>query len=250
MENLVSIIMPCFNASETIQKAIESVRRQNYENWELLITDDCSSDRTNEIVSKLMLEEPRIKLFKLGENQGVAAARNYSISHAKGSYIAFLDSDDCWLPTKLESQLSVMIKKGYVFSYTGYRKININDEIISKPINVSEKGVSYLDLLKHNEIGCLTVVVHASLLKDKVFRKVGHEDYVMWLTILKCGVKAFGINEVLSYYRVGNESISSNKVKSAKFTWNIYRRVEKLSFIQSLCYFSSYACHSFIKYLK
>jgi len=247
---LVSIIMPCFNASDLIVRSIESVLNQTYANWELLITNDCSRDNSELIIQEYLKKDSRIKLFNLSQNSGVAAARNNSINQAQGDFIAFLDSDDTWFPTKLEKQITFMTENDYAFSYTAYRKIDNNDKFISKPIEVITKGINYSKLLKHNEIGCLTAVVHKSLLKDKRMIKVGHEDYVFWLSILRGGVLAYGLNEVLASYRVGNESISSNKLKAASFTWNIYRNIEKLGFFKSLYYFANYALLSVIKYLK
>lgn len=250
VNKLVSIIMPCYNSASTIARSIDSILSQTYRNWELLITNDCSSDNSVEIIDSYMLEDHRIKLYTLSKNSGVAAARNNSLNNATGHYIAFLDSDDTWLPKKLELQLAFMVENNYNFSYTAYRKIDINDFSISRPINVSTEGVNYSKLLKHNEIACLTVMLNKELLNEKRMIKVGHEDFVFWLSILKEGVVAYGINEVLAGYRVGNESISSNKIKAAGFTWNIYRNVEKLNFFKSLYYFSNYAFFSMIKFLK
>lgn len=246
----VSIIMPSYNSSKYITDSIKSVQAQSYLNWELLITNDCSTDESVEIINEFIKKDSRIKLFNLEQNSGVAAARNKSIDHANGDYFAFLDSDDIWLPTKLQKQIDFMIKNDYLFSYTAYRKIDNNNNYISKPISVSIKGVNFYNLLKHNEIGCLTAIVHKSILKDKRMIKIGHEDYVLWLSILKEGFMAFGLNEVLAGYRVGNESISSNKLKAAGFTWNIFRNIEKLNFFRSLYYFTNYAFTTVIKYLK
>jgi len=250
VNKLVSIIMPCYNASSVISKSIDSVLNQSYANWELLITNDCSTDNSEEIIEEYLKKDSRIKLFNLEHNNGVAAARNNSISHAKGDYICFLDSDDTWFSKKLEKQVIFMLENNYQFSYTGYRKINNEDVFISKPIKVSSKGVYYKDLLKHNEIGCLTVMISKNVLGKHKMIKVGHEDYVLWLSILKKGVVAYGINEVLASYRVGNESISSNKLKAAGFTWNIYRNIEKKNLFISSYYFINYAFYSLIKYLK
>lgn len=248
---LVSIIMPCYNASEIIGKSIESVLNQTYSNWELLITNDCSKDNSEEIVRNYMVKDDRIKLYTLEKNSGVAAARNNSINYAKGDYIAFLDSDDIWFATKLERQVELMCMNNVQFCYTAYRKIDNEDAFISKPIHVSDKGIDYKQLLKHNEMGCLTVIMSREALGDNRMVKVGHEDYVLWLSILReRGIKAYGINEVLAGYRVGNESISSNKLKAAGFTWNIYRNIEKLNLLKSCYFFSNYALRAFLKYIK
>lgn len=247
---LVSIIMPCYNSSKTVSKAIKSVIEQTYTNWELLITDDCSKDQSREIIKSYSDKDNRIKLYTLEENMGVANARNNSMADAKGTYIAFLDSDDKWHSEKLEIQINYMLQNNIDFSYTAYKKINNEDIIISDKIKVRETGIAYKDLLKHNEMGCLTIVINNKLIEGRQFQKVGHEDYVFWLSILKTGVKSYGINKVLSYYRVGNESISSNKLKAMGFTWNIYRNIEGLDFLKSSYYFLHYAFNSFLKSFK
>lgn len=247
---LTSIIMPCYNSSKTISKAIKSVIEQTYKNWELLITDDCSKDNSREIIKSFCDKDNRVKLFHLKENMGVANARNNSIAYAVGSYIAFLDSDDMWHPEKLQIQINYMLKNNIEFSYTAYKKIDNYDIVISDKIKVQETGIAYKDLLKHNEMGCLTIVINRKLIEGIKFQRVGHEDYVFWLSILKTGVMSYGINKALSYYRVGNESISSDKHRAMGFTWNIYRNIEGLDFFKSAYYFLHYAFNSFLKSLK
>ena len=247
---IISIIMPCYNASETINDAIKSVIAQDYDNWELLITDDCSTDNSVSIVKEYCEKDDRVKLFELKENAGVANARNNSISFASGSYIAFLDSDDKWHSRKLSVQIDYMLKNNVDFSYTAYQKINNGGDIVSSKIKVRDSGISYHDLLKHNEMGCLTIMLKKDLLEGIKFKKVGHEDYVFWLSILKSGIQAFGINEVLAYYRVGDKSLSSDKRKAIGFTWNIYRKEENLGLVQSSYYFMNYAIKSYLKSLK
>lgn len=248
--NLVSIITPVYNGEKYLKETIESVIRQAYIDWELIIIDDCSTDRSKEIIQTYIGRDSRIKLFVQSENLGVAAARNFGIERATGDYIAFLDSDDLWDERKLKVQLSKIKQNKYALCYTAYRKIDANANIITKHVSVKEKGIAYSELLKHNEIGFLTAIYDVRQIGKEKFIKVGHEDYVYWLRILKRGGKAYGIDEVLASYRVHSAGISSNKIKSATFTWNIYRNIENLGLIRSVYFFLNYAINSSLKKIK
>src|SRR5690606_18841039 len=155
---MVSIVMPCYNAEDLISYSIGSVLKQTNRDWELIVADDCSTDSSREIIKAISDSDSRVQLIKLSENSGVSAARNAAIEQAKGEYIAFLDSDDLWDPEKLQVQVEFMQQNQYQLSHTAYRKIDINNKVLSKYIGASTEGVSYNSLLKHNEIGCLTAM--------------------------------------------------------------------------------------------
>jgi teichuronic acid biosynthesis glycosyltransferase TuaG len=245
-ESLVSIITPCYNSSFFIEETINSVQNQTYKNWELLITDDGSTDNSIHIINNIIKKDKRIKLFKI-ENSGAAVARNDSIKESSGSYIAFLDSDDLWLPTKLELQVKFMETHNYNFTHTSYKKINEEGEDLNSII-ICKDVLTYNQMLFSNKIGCLTAMYNADNL-GKIYMPIirKRQDYGLWLKILKKKEVAYGLNVVLSKYRLRNNSISNNKFEMLKWNWLLFRKIEKLSFFKSLYLVLS---NILIKYLK
>ncbi len=239
MERLVSIVMPMFNAEEFVAEAIESVILQDYTCWELLVIDDCSTDGSVKLVKDWIKREPKIRLITSNVNGGPAAARNIGIRAAAGTYLAFLDSDDYWHKNKLSRQLNFM-RTGKLVTFTGYQKVSEQRSNKGKPIYARE-SVNYSQLLNSNDIPCLTAIYNLNGLGKRYMKSVGHEDYVFWLSILKEGTTAYGLNEVLAYYRVRPGSVSNDKFKAAGFQWNIYRNIENLSLLKSLYHFTIYA---------
>lgn len=234
--NLVSIITPLYNSELYIERTIQSVLDQTYENWELLIIDDCSTDGGYLLVEELTKKDSRIKLFKNEKNSGAGITRNNGISKAKGKYIAFLDSDDQWLPEKLKVQVHFMEVNNIDFSFTNYQQIDENGSLLKVIDNNIEK-VDYYDMLKSNWIGCLTVMYNAESLGKNymhVIRK--RQDYTLWLKLLKKTDYAYCLPEVLAIYTVRNESISSNKSDLIKYNWRVLREIEGLSFLKSIYY--------------
>lgn len=227
---LVSIITPCYNSEVFIHKTIESVLEQSYDNWEMLITDDGSTDNSVELITNLSQQDDRIKLFKI-MNSGAAVARNNSIKHAKGVFIAFLDIDDLWLPKKLELQIKFMLEHNYLLTYTSYQRMSENGVLLNKIIEAKEK-LSYNNMLTSNKIGCLTAVYNQEVL-GKVYMPLirKRQDYALWLKILKKIDFAYGLNEVLSLYRLNDVSMSSNKIEMLKWNWKLFKQVENKNFI-------------------
>jgi len=230
---LVSIIMPCYNSETTISQSIKSVIEQSYQNWELLVIDDLSTDLTEDMV--LNFCDTRIKYFCLEKNSGSPAEpRNLGLRVSKGKYIAFLDSDDLWHKTKLEKQVSFMHDNNYTFTCTAY---NIIDDIGNFVTSYTPpKKVDYNMLLTNNSIGCLTAMVSKELLEGDKFSICGHEDFALWLRIIKKSKYVFSLNDKLASYRRLEGSVSSNKVKLISFFWHVYRNEQKLSIIKSLYY--------------
>lgn len=247
---LISIITPAYNAEKFIGDAIESALSQTYANWEMIIVDDCSKDKTVELVQSYQQKDDRIKLIQLKENSGSAVARNTAMDHSTGAYYAFLDSDDQWFPKKLEKQLQFMLEKDIAFSFTKYVRIR-EDGAETNAITNAPESVGYDDLMKHCVIGCLTVMLD----KDKIGneRMVNirtRQDYAFWLTLTQKGHLAYGLPEVLAKYRIVEHSISSNKIKAAKQNWYLYRHIEKSGLFKSIWYFSNYAIRSVINVIK
>lgn len=237
---LISIITPAYNSEAYIRETIQSVQAQTYTNWEMIIVDDCSTDATREIVKQLIVEDNRISLFKLEKNSGPAVARNTAIKHAKGRYLAFLDSDDMWLPEKLEKQFAFMSENNYGFSFTEYVKMSDDGKLVGKPVQIPEK-VDYKKLLKRNVIGCLTVMIDTDVVGEVEMVNIrSRQDYVLWLSLCKKGFPAYGLQECLSKYRIVENSVSRNKIKMAKQNWKVYRKIEKLGFFKSAWYFGNY----------
>lgn len=243
---LVSIITPSYNSSVYIGATIKSIFSQTYKNWELIIVDDCSTDDSIEIIEAYCKMDSRIKLIKLNNNSGAAVARNTGLENASGRFIAFLDSDDKWLPNKLEKQINFMLEHDYAFTFTRYYQVNENDDIVGK-LYFPDK-ISYKELLKTCVIGCLTVMYDTSKLgvvKFPLIRK--RQDFALWLKILKKIDFAYCVPEVLASYTIRSDSISSNKFKAAQYNWHLYNRIENLGLIKSLYYFSNYMFRGIIR---
>lgn len=244
---LVSVIMPAYNAEKYIGEAIASVCAQTYENWELLILDDGSADRTAEIAQAYAQRDARIRVLHNPQNMGVARTRNRGFDLAQGEWIALLDSDDRWRVQKLERQLALAVHSGSRLLYTSYA-LFADTEREMRVYRVPQ-SVDYRRLLGENVIGCSTVLLHRSLLERLRFREdVFHEDYALWLAILRGGDSAAGCTEVLADWRISEQSRSFDKRAAAKNRWRIYRDVERLSLPRSARAFFTYALHGVRKH--
>ena len=250
MSELVSVVMPVHNAEKFIEDAIRSVMQQTYQNWELLVVDDASTDSSMSIVDRLASEDSRIKHVSNDTPTGYPATpRNLAVNMAKGRYIAFLDSDDMWLPDKLERQLPLFDKYAKVaVVFSNYEKVNEYGERAARVV-VAPRRVSYRRLLLGNVIGNVTGIYDTKRVGKVYFPQVRHEDYAMWLSILKRGYLAYNLGEVTALYRVSFNSVSSRKLHLLSWQWKIYRNVEKLNFFTSVYYYANYAVRAFIKSL-
>lgn len=232
---LVSIITPTYNSANFVHETIKSIINQIYKNWELLITDDCSNDNTVEIVKQYILNDQRIKLFELKENSGAGVARNNSIKHAKGRFIAFCDSDDIWKPQKLNKQLNFLKSKSLSFTFCSYDVINENGDFI-KMIKAPLE-LSFSKLLNNNYVGCLTAIYDQEALGKLYMSEMRkRQDWTLWLKILKLTGNTSGQIESLALYRDRSKSISSNRFEMLKYTWLIYSRELGFSFTKSFFY--------------
>ncbi|WP_137170446.1 glycosyltransferase [Marinomonas sp. FW-1] len=238
--SLVSIITPSYNSAHFISETIISVLNQSYTDWEMIVVDDFSNDTSVSVIQSFINKDGRIKLIQLSENSGAAIARNTAIKVASGRYIAFLDSDDLWMPDKLEKQVSFMKANEYPFCYAAYDKIDENGQFFGH-VGVPDK-VSYSDLLKTCSIGCLTAMYDTDYF-SKVYMPTStkREDFATWLKLLKKTGYAYGLNESLARYRVYQNQTSAKKVKMAKENWRLYRDIEGFGFIKASYYFSHYA---------
>ena len=241
MNQKVSIITPMYNAQQYIGETIASVQAQTYEDWEMIVVDDCSTDTSVSLVESYACQDERIRLIKNQINQGVAVTRNTGIGAATGRYLAFLDSDDLWKPGKLQQQIDFMKQTGADFSYTACEVIDGKGNPAGPERSVPAQE-NYGQLLRGNGIPCLTVMADLESIPKELMcmPAISHEDYATWLRIARMGYSMKGLNHVLASYRNQANSLSGNKIQAAKWQWNIYRRQEGLSVIKSLYYMCFY----------
>ena len=239
-KELVSIIVPVYNAERFIESTINNVLKQTHQTFELLLIDDMSTDNSYEIIKRV--NDKRIKYIKL-EKKGLASgARNRGIKEAQGIFICFLDADDFWEDNKLEKQIKFMKEKNCAFSFTGYEFTKEDGNKTNKKVYVPNE-LTYKKALKNTTIFTSTVMFDTSKInKDDIYMpNVKSEDTACWWNILKKGYKAYGLNEILVYYRRSEGTLSSNKIEAIKRIWNLYRNQEKLNLIYSLYNFIFYA---------
>ena len=246
---LVTVITPAYNAEAYIKETIDSVLAQSLSDWELIVLDDGSKDRTQEIVAGYAQKDPRIHLVVNETNMGVAKTRNRGIDLAQGRYIAFLDSDDIWHPNKLSAQLEKMEAQKAQICYCAYGIIGPQGDKVRADYLVPEQ-VSYEDLLKENCMQCSAMLIEAEVVKKLMFNtEYYHEDYILGLDMLSGGYRAVGCTEVLLYWRYAENSRSFNKWNAAKNRWRIYRSYLKLPMAKSVCVFFAYMTAGLRKYL-
>lgn len=242
MKEKVSVITPSYNSEKYIAQTIESVQNQTYENWEMIIVDDCSSDRTCEIVEEFAKADPRIQLLRQEENAGAGRARTRAMQASEGRFIAYLDADDIWLPEKLEKQVAFMLEHKCSFSCTSYEVINDEGQRLNKNVYMLPK-VNYVGFLTNNLLQTVGIMVDTSAVDKKhlVMPDIRRrQDAATWLQILKAGHDCYGLDEILAQYRRAENSLSSNKVKAVKGVWSLYRDIEKLSL--------PFSCYCFVRY--
>lgn len=245
---LISIVMPAYNSAEFIAETLNSVCQQTYANWELLITNDCSTDNTADIISQFQQQEKRIKLFHNPANSGPAVARNTALKQIKGSFLTFLDSDDLWLPEKLELQLEFMLKNSYSFTNTSYRRFisleQLGRRVEAKPI------VNYSQYCKNTSIMTSTVMIDLRKTGKIKMKDVFYDDLALWLELMRKGHTVRGLQKDLARYRVRSGSISRNKLRSAYNVWDTIYRIEGNNLIRSSWYFFNYLSNMVIKFSK
>lgn len=246
---MVSIITPAWQAERYIQDCIASVQAQTYPNWEMLVVDDCSTDATSDIVEAIAAIDNRVVLIRQTQNGGPAAARNAALKKAQGRWIAFLDSDDQWLPTKLAQQISFQAKAKAPLSFTQYHRLSADHSRQGHTIRVPTR-LGYKNLLSNTAIATSTVLVDRHLTGDLHMKPIYYDDFGCWLDVLRDGGFAVGLQQDLMCYRVIDGSVSRNKWRSAMEVWKTYRNIERLSILRSLWHFTQYASNALIKYRK
>lgn len=244
---LISVVIPAYNAEDTVEQTVRSVCRQTYENIEIIVVDDGSTDGTGAVIDRLEMEDRRIRALHAGQNCGVSATRIAGVKAAAGEWIAFLDSDDMWRPEKLEKQVALQKETGGELLFTGVGFISRD----GKPFAYMQQApakLGYRRLLKRNLIPNSSVLIRRELYeRHMVTNDALHEDYACWLNVLREGRTAYGINEPLMIYRLSPGSKSSNKLKAAEMNWRTYRAVG-LNVFQAFYYMVWYTVNGFLKY--
>lgn len=231
---LVSVIIPTFNSEKYISDTIASVQKQTYQNWEIVIVDDCSTDRTQDIVLDFSKSDERIKFYPLEKNSGAGIARDFAVSKASGKYISFLDSDDLWKPEKIEKQVDFMIKNNLPFTFSFYDCINEQGESLNKRIE-APKNLSYRQLFFCNFVGNLTGIYDVDFFGKIPISKIRkRQDWMQWLMILKKIKTAQPVPESLAFYRIRENSISNSKTDLIKYNFAVYREFHGHNFVISI----------------
>lgn len=236
-QELVSVIMPTFNASRFLSDSIESILSQTYTNLELLITDDCSNDETRNILETFSKNDSRVKVEYLKENYGPGVARNKSIERAKGRYIAFCDCDDRWFSDKLEKQIKHMTRKDCALCSSSYLICDEDNKITG--ISISPKVLTLGMMKRDNKLGCLTAIYDIKRLGHKFYMPAirKRQDWALFLNILKECQICFCVTEPLAYYRQHSQSVSSNKFSLIKYNVNVYETVFGYTRLRAYLYF-------------
>lgn len=248
VEGLVSVITPVYNVEKYIKKTIESILAQSYDKIEIILVDDCSTDNSAKIIHDMKENHPEIVYHLQEKNMGAGAARNKALELAKGQYVAFLDSDDLWKKQKIEKQIKLMKEKKCAFSYTAIEMIDENNNLIKEKRKIKE-SCDYKYLLHNTIIATSSVIIDRCSLGDfRMPLRRGGQDYATWLMLLRNNVIAYGINEAYVQYRVGNNSLSSNKFKSIKQVWEIQTKEEKIGKVAAAFHVVCFAVNALKKY--
>jgi len=246
--HLISIITPIHNSAQFIEATIDSVLKQTYSHWEMILIDDCSEDASVTIVEKFVQSDTRFKLIKNLEKSGPGITRNNGISAAQGQFITFLDSDDLWFPNFLETSLNTCLDNNYEFVFSSYER---KDENLNPLISdfIVPKKVAYKDVLKSCPISCLTAFIDIRRIgKHNMPALKKRQDWGLWLAILKKIDFAYGIHQPMAVYRMRKNSVSRSKLKLIPYVWKVYRDVEKLSLIRSFYLLNLWSLNGFKKY--
>ena len=244
MRELVSIIVPVYNVERFIEETMDSVLSQTYPDWELLLVEDGSTDRTVEKIERYLEKrnESRIRLIRQPENGGAAKARNRGLREAAGRYIAYLDADDLWAPEKLEHELAFMKSRQAVFAFTGYEFADEKGNGTGKVVHVPE-SLTYRQALSNTTIFTTTVMFDTAGIDKRLLEmpEIKSEDTALWWKVLRSGYTAYGLDENLVKYRRAGRSLSSNKLEALRRIWNLYRRAEHMSVASSAWHFCFWA---------
>ncbi|MDD6805240.1 MAG: glycosyltransferase family 2 protein [Clostridiales bacterium] len=247
---MISIVVPVYNAAPYIENTVQMVLQQTYQDFELILVDDCSTDNSVALLEELLEQrkDVRLRLVKKERNQGAAAARNTGLDMASGRYIAFLDADDVWLPQRLEAGLRFMEEKKAGFVFSAYEFGDEQARGTGKIVHVPEK-LTYRKALSRTVVFTTTTLFDTTLVPKELLRMptVPSEDTATWWQILRNGHVAYGLDQVLAIYRRPAKSLSSNKLVALQRIWNLYRKQEKLGLFSSAFYFCFWALRATLR---
>lgn len=246
-QDLVSIIVPVYNVEKYIVETMDSVRKQTYSAWELLLVDDGGKDESVAVIENYVKRtgDNRIRLIHQPTNMGAAKARNRGLAEAKGRYIAYLDADDLWVPEKLEKEINFMQEKAAAFAFTGYEFADENGTGLGIVVRVPAT-LSYKEALKNTTIFTTTVMFDTNKIDKELLEMpiIKSEDTALWWKVLRNGYVAYGLDENLVKYRRVGKSLSSNKLEAMRRIWNLYRKAEGMSLISSAYHFCFWAVNA------
>ncbi len=249
IQGLVSVITPVYNVEKYLDRTLQSVFDQTYKDIEIVLVDDQSRDRSAEIIEKYQKAHPEIVYYLQPKNMGAGYARNKALELARGQYVAFLDADDIWKPTKIEKQIKLLKKRHGSFCYTAIEMIDGEDKVIKGKRNVKTE-IDYKFLLSNTMIPTSGVLIDRTIKGDfRMHLRRGGQDYATWLKLLRDGTKAYGINEALVGYRIDGESLSSNKLKSIQQIWEIQTQDEGINRIATGWHIIKWCWNSVKKYM-
>ena len=246
----VDIILPNYNSSEFIEQTIDSVIGQTHKNWNLIIVDDCSDEKTKKILNKYS-QNKDIQIVFLDKNKGAAFCRNNALELSKSEYVAFLDSDDVWFPDKLIKQINFMKKNNYDFTYTNYTPYKGEENIdISNQNSIQPREKYNFDsFIKDTSIATSTMMIKGELAKKYKFTDTKIcEDYFYKCSILKEVGYAYCLNESYTLYRIRKDSLQSKKFRNLYWIWKINSKFNKLNFFNNLNSVISISLKSLKKY--
>lgn len=252
MNDLVSVIMPVFNAEKYLKQTLESLLNQEYANWELIVVDDKSKDGSLSILREFSKKEPRIVLIEKEQNSGSADSRNKGIDRAGGRFIAFLDADDLWDPDFLSSMTKYMTENDSAFSFASYRIIDESGNELTKPFLIENKKYNYFDMLLYNRVGLLTAMYDVSKIGKMHFDvslKSLRDDYALWLDILGKSNYGLGYQGIIASYRVHSNAMTSNKKRVFRAHYNMLRKHAGHSILPSFFFTSTHFLNGFRKYI-
>lgn len=241
MDPILTVVMPSYNSERFIAESIESILRQTFQEWELIVVDDASTDATTDIVSAYQRQDPRVRLIPQSVNRGAAHARNVALDLARGAFVAFIDSDDVWFPKKASTQVQAMERLQADISYTGWercREGQVHTSFVSVP-----RQITYRAMLRRCKINCSTAMVRRSTCGTVRMPPLRlRQDHGYWLALLRDGSRtAIGINAPLISCRMRSDSLSARKIVAARYSWKLLREVEHFDLLKSLWFFSGYA---------
>jgi len=246
---LISIVTPCYNGLRYLPELKDSIIGQTYENWEWLIVDDCSSDGSYNYLFDLAQADSRIIPIRHEENMGAAEARNTAIARARGTFLAFIDADDLWHPDKLAAQLEFMQRNQYNFTYTSFSRFKGSPSASDKPIRVPDR-TGYKNLIINTIIATSTVMLNVERLGKFRMKPVYYDDFVLWLDLLRKEPYAYGLNKCLMNYRISDNSLSRNKLNSAKKVYEIFTKNLGLGYFKARWMFCLWSINAVFRYIR